>query len=186
MRAPQQGRSRDEIVREALEVIKPPADQREAIRAKVLKDIDWLQAFAQGQSRRPAAGEFKERLADYLNALHVAKRKSVRSPSWTEEQERKQFLAILDREIERVAIRHDDLLVKKGARPLDRIARVATERAAEYFLPEQRTLTGNGPWHRLAVLFYQAATGKAGDLMHVLRKFDREIKIVRHRLIEHW
>ncbi len=189
MPAPQQARTRDDLVAAALEVIKPPADQREAVRAKLRKDIDWLREFAKA-GRPPTPGRFKQQLADYLKALHLTRRKHVRWPSWVqhEKQERKQLLEILDREIERVEIRRDDVSVKEGARPLDRIARVATERAAEYFLLlEQRTLTATKPWHRLSVLFYEAATGEPGrDLVHVLRKFDREIKIVRRRLIEHW
>ncbi len=186
MRAPEHQRNDDaEIVAEILTLLKPPADRREATRIKVLKDIGWLKAYtrkARGLPS-PSSGRFKQQSADYLKNLRATKRTFVRWPSWTEEQERKRFLASLDREIDRVKDKHDDISVGKGHRPLDQVARAATERAAEYFSPEQRKLTANGPWHRLAVLFYRIATGEDRDLMHVLRKFDRKTEIVRRRLI---
>jgi hypothetical protein len=173
MPAPQQRRSWDEFADAALAIIKPSAEQREAIRAKLAKDIALLRDYAQALQRAPIPS--KTRLDDYLKALRATKRKHSDWPSWTQEEQkqRRQFLALIDYEIDRVASEYDYVSVIGHRRP-NRIAFAACERAAEYLKPEQRTLTGNGPWHLVTKLLYESATGEAGrDLMHVLRQRGR-------------
>jgi hypothetical protein len=183
MRTPAQARTREELVAAALEVIKPPANQREAVRAKVIEDIEWLCEFAQAERIQPApaAGELKNRLHDYLETLRAAKRQFVRWPTWRQGGEeklmehREQFLAHLDAEIERVEARHDSIQVRRTGRQQDRVALAAVDKAAFCLNREQRKRSQTGEWHRLAQLYFGAATGEFDrNLFHLLRKVDRE------------
>jgi hypothetical protein len=168
----QQARSLDDIVSDVLAVIGP---QRAPLRVLLLQDIDRLQALAQSDSLRPPlpAGELKRRLHDYLGALREAKRKFVRWPLSTDErQKREQFLVMLDEEIKRVATEHDNTSVRRSGKQADRVAKAAIQCAAFYLSVRWRTVNATGAWHRLSVLFYEAATREAKDLMHYLRKMD--------------
>jgi hypothetical protein len=143
----------------------------------VVKDIDWLQSFAQAERIRPApsAGEFKTRLGDYLKALRVAKRKYVHWPTFQQREQRAQFRASLDAEIERVKAEHDDIVsVRHGSKRPDRVALAAVDRASFRVSHEQRKLNESSAWHRLAQLYFAAATGEDRALMHYLRKVNRE------------
>jgi hypothetical protein len=174
MDAPNKQRGDDEIVSEALKVIKPPADQCEAIRTKVIKHVDSLRRFAKADL--PPRGEIEKRLTDYLRNLRASKRTFVHLPyfwdfTWPEHR---QFLTLLDAEIDRIKQEHDSIQVAKGSKQRDRIADVAVQFAMALLDPEQLTLTTKGPWHRVAALLYEAVTGKP-DVTHVLN-YMREIK----------
>ena len=166
MRAPQQGRSRDEIVSEALKVINPPADQLEALRAKLLYLVNRLPRLRQTTAqRREQTKHRREQLQRYRNHLLAARRAR---PDLLELSE--DFAAALDAEIDLV----QRYKPPHGKRPRDRIAEAAVIRAADFLSPERRTLTDGGDWHLLAVLLYESASGQP-DRDHVLR-YCREMK----------
>jgi hypothetical protein len=179
-------RSDTDFVKAMLEVLRPTANQRETVRAKLRKDVTWLRAYAEAERSLPppaTPGRLKEQLSRSLAALSEAKRTLVRWPRPTpfEVRDRRQLVEMLKGEIERVKMRHDFTSVNRtGGRQRDLIARVAAEYAAEYFPPEQLTLSDGGPWHRLTRLFYEAADR---DLMHVLRKIThqepRRVRLIR-------
>jgi hypothetical protein len=178
MRARQQGRSRDdEIVDEALEVINPPANNREECSAEVARYIRGQRRYAQ-KPHMPPQGEAKKQLETYLKHLRAAKRSFVRwIPRVSDE-----FLMQLDAEIEQIRQYYKIYCrsVPHGSKQRDRIAQAAVECALMLLLPGERLrdwarlpLTTGGAWHRLSVLLYEAATGKP-DRHHVLnymRKF---------------
>jgi hypothetical protein len=187
--APEQRRSDADFVQAMLEVLRPTANQRESVRAKLRKDVTWLRAYAEAERSLPppaTPGRLKEQLSRSLVALSEAKRTLVRWPRPTpfEVRDRKQLVEMLEGEIERVKMRHDFTSVNRtGGRQRDLIARVAAEYAADYFPPEQLTLSDRGLWHRLTRLFYEAAGEADRDLMHVLRKINpqapRRVRLIR-------
>jgi hypothetical protein len=67
----------DEIVAEALTLINPPDDQREACRAKVASRISLIQEYAQGLRPRPTPRQVREQLARYLRTLQATKKAST-------------------------------------------------------------------------------------------------------------
>jgi hypothetical protein len=163
MHAPQ--RSHEEIATEALELINPPFGQREATRNELLSLIQSLLGLDKvvESLRGPPAGRLKDQLQTYLKNLRAAKRTFVRNLSDDE------FLTHLDAEISKTKILYDFQVsrISKGSKPRDQIAIIATGMAL-HLIPEQRaTLTTGGVWHRLSILFYEAATGKP-NCDHVL------------------
>jgi hypothetical protein len=177
MLAPQPRRKDAKLVKEALQVLKPPVAAREVVRAHLHDDISLLREYAEAvRSPRPP-GELRQQLADSRTALLKAKRTLVRwpRPSWAEVQERRRFLELLNREVERVEARHDGIVVRPtGGKRTDLIKYCAAQFAAPYFLSAELKVTATGRWHRLSTLFYQGATGNADqDLMHVLRRLNR-------------
>jgi len=163
MRAPQHGRTRDEIVREALEVIKPPAEQRDAVRAQLISCVDAMPKLVVPALRRWTAREPRmKQLRRYLKYL-LATRQACLGGA--------EFLAALDAEIERVQQRCDK---RYGKKPRDHVAEVAALYANDLLKPRRRTLTPSGHWITLTMLFYEAATGRA-ERDHV-EKYCRELK----------
>jgi hypothetical protein len=176
MRAPSGRRSRDkEIVDEALEVIKPPADKRDAMRTEVVDRINSLQYDVQNLSLRGSHGEFTRKLATYLKNLRATKRTYVSYPRWPDTEHEK-FLAQLAAEIERVNRYHEvfSSSMRHASRPRDTIAETAVFHAWRLLPSRRRTLTTSGPLHRISALFYEAATGKP-NCRHLL-KYMREFK----------
>jgi hypothetical protein len=123
MPAPKKRRSDAEIVDEMLALLKPPADQREPIRAKVLKHIDSLrgheQAIARGYVLSP--GKVTEKLDNYLKALRQAARKhSTFLPVWLgtgvpyEYDAQIEFGERLDAQINRIRTLRGRIKVKRG------------------------------------------------------------------------
>ncbi len=189
MRAPQQARTRDQIVDATLAVIAPPADQLEAIRAKVVEHIGALQRFAEADIPH---GEFKKRLAEYLRNLRASKRTFVHLPyfwdySWPKH---KQFLTQLDAEIERIQREHDQIKVTKGSKRRDPIADLSVQYAMALLareLPPTRwcfseRLTWKA-WHQVTALLYEAVTGKPDSehLLKYVREYKRDLKKVKER-----
>jgi hypothetical protein len=66
-------RSNDETVAEALSLIDPPDDQREACRANVASRISLIQQYAQRFRLRPTPRQLKEQLAHCLRTLRATK-----------------------------------------------------------------------------------------------------------------
>src|SRR6516165_4195141 len=162
-------RSDEEIVAEALNALTPPSDKREATRSEVLTLIHSLRRFEQaGLHRQPSAGQRKEQLNTYFNNLRATKRTFFMGSD--------EFLTYLDAEIADIKWQHDFQVSRmpKASRPRDWVAIVAAA-MAHGLIPEARaTLTAGGPWHRLSMLLYEAATGKH-DCDKVL-KYMAEIK----------
>jgi hypothetical protein len=151
------GRSDEEIVMEALEIINPPSDQREATRSEVLTKVELVRLRAQAWLRTPSSSEQKEQLENYLKNLRAAKRTFILA--WDPDSG---FLTHLNAEIARIKSAYDFRINKipKGARRWDWIAVWATAAASLCLPAERRTLTNGGPWHCLSMLFYEAVTGK--------------------------
>jgi hypothetical protein len=160
------GRSDEEIVAEALELINPPSGQRETTRSEVLSTIHRVRTFAQGYHCRQSPSEQKEQLELYLKNLRATKRTFVRV-GWQPEGE---FLTHLNAEIARIKSAYDfrAKTTPKAGKRWDWVALMATA-GARLSIPDQRiTLTTGGPWHLLSILFYEAATGKP-NCDHVLK-----------------
>ena len=161
-----QGRSDQEIVADALKAINPPSANREVISTEIVRLIHRIRRIE--RKRLPSFGVMKEQLETYLKNLRATKRTFFKgSPT---------FLTHLDDEIVQINSLRDVVvgMVKKGSRQWDFIALVATGMAQHLISAEKATLTANGPWHRLSMLFYEAATGKR-DQNRVL-KYMAEIK----------
>jgi hypothetical protein len=189
MRAP--GRQRlAEIADEMVEVVNPPANQRAACRANVDRYIKSIGDYTKAP-RGPSAGEFKQKLKDYLKALHATKRNNVRLPkSHSYFDEHQQFLAQLDAEIQRMKVEQANVEVPRGHKPVDPIAIAAVQYAIKlldpdwYRRPRQELppLTKGKRWHLLSQLLYEAASGEA-DRDHVLDYMRRSKKFRRVRLL---
>jgi hypothetical protein len=175
--APQPGRDA-ELVKEALQVLKPPVTAREVVRAHLHLDISLLREYAEAERLpRPPPGELKQQLAESRTALLEARRTLVRwpRPSWAEVHERRQLLELLNREVERVKAHLGGVVIRPtGGKRTDQIKYFAAGCAAPYFRSAELKVTATGRWHRLSMLFYEGATGNADqDLMHVLRRMNR-------------
>jgi hypothetical protein len=157
---PASGRSDEEFVAEALELINPPSDNRDTTRNEVVDSIHNLRVIHRCEFfRQPSPGERKERLKTYLKNLQAAKRTIYRGFQTKDSDE---FLRHLDAEIERIKPLYDYEVSKRGRRskPRDATAALAAS-MAQGLISGRATLTAHGPWHRLSMLLYEAATGKS-------------------------
>jgi hypothetical protein len=159
-------RRSDEIVAEALELVNPPPRQRAATRREIVRKLNRIRVFAQGWNSRQSPGEQKEQLELYRKNLRATKRTYVRV-AW---QPQGEFLTHLNAEIARIEAAYDFRVktMPKAGKRWDWIALMATAEACRSMPDEWITLTTEGPWHRLSMLFYEAATGKP-DCDHVLK-----------------
>src|SRR6516164_7411633 len=116
---PAPGRSDEEIVAEALEVINPLSDNRDTTRSDIFSVIDGVRAVH--LYRQPSPGKRKEDLKTYLENLLATKRTFVRGASDEE------LLKHLDDEIKRIQCLYDHevRMVGKGSKPPDWTAAVA-------------------------------------------------------------
>jgi hypothetical protein len=154
-----------EWVEWALDIIGPPPEQREAVRRDVTSFIETLPHTVPYVLRK-ARGVPTKQLQSYRKRLTTMRRACDDGAPASEE-----FVQALEGEIDLV---QELLRGRHGHRPRDRIAEWAVAYAAKLLAPERRKLTNGGPWHDLAMLFYEAATGKA-DRDHVLN-YMREMK----------
>jgi hypothetical protein len=166
-------RSDDEIMAEALTLINPPDEQREACRAKIASQISLIQHYARGLKLQPTRRQFKEKLARYLRTLHATEASFVYR-RWR--YRNKDFLVQLNAEIEQVKADYEAYTVPPGGKRPDLIAMAAVQCATELLRPEayhrpgrdsRPPLTIDGPWHQLSKLFYEVAGGDS-DSDHVL------------------
>jgi hypothetical protein len=183
-------RTLDEIADDAVAVIDPPAESKEACRALVMKYLTKLSRVQlKGEMRGRAA---ITRLKGYARALHVAKWKaqavdavwgmpeiSVFDEDWDGDFS---FIDLLDEELKRVEELLESPCVtllskrQKGKHPKDPYAVEAVKMAHDLIdrdcpWRQKPTLTTKGPWLRLSRLLYEAGTGKAGrDLSRYCRQ----------------
>jgi hypothetical protein len=153
MPAPSRTR-RDEIVAEMLLRINPPADQHEAVRDKLRRYVAVMpQKMPELQrTRARQRSETTERLKRYHQWLLTKRRQLAQHEPRSET-----YVAALDAEIEQVQRQRRERI---GHRPRDQAAEVAVLLAAKLLEPERHTLTVGGDWHRLSMLFMEAATGE--------------------------
>jgi hypothetical protein len=158
-------RSDEEIMADALRLINPPDDEREACRANVASGISSIRQYARKLKKRPqpTAREVKAQLARYLRTLQATKESFVYLP-WRYGS--KDFLVQLDAEIEQVKADYEAYRVPPGGKRPNLIARAAVQFATELLRPEayhrpgrdsRPPLTNEGPWQQLSTLFYEAA-----------------------------
>jgi hypothetical protein len=188
-------RSNDETVAEALTLIDPPDDQREACRAEVASRISLIQQFAEGLPRRPTRRQVKEQLARYLGTLHATKASFGRLPLRYRDRD-KDFLVKLNAEIEQIEADHEAYRVPPGSKPPDLIAKAAVQCATELLHPEayhrlgrgsRPPLTNDGPWHQLSNLFYEVAGGDpdSDQVWTYMREIQSAKKLPRRMRIHH-
>lgn len=183
-------RSVDEIVTELLGLM--PADQREACRAEVAKNVKLMRDYAH-KARKSSAREVKHQLGDYLKALRAARAKAnlVRCPPWHDQDYRdKEFLTQLDAEIERIKTYYEGIPVRPGGKRPDWIAEAALQCGTKIFAPDayrrpgpqaRPPLTIEGKWHKSVQLFYEAAGGKNKDIWNYLRRAKAAKGLPRNR-----
>jgi len=174
----EQRRTDAEIIDDMLEVMEPPPSPGTYLecKAELKRCIRCLRYYEQAE-RLPSPATFKEGLADYLDALHAVKRKFVlvRSchPGGYDDDT---FLEELGDEIARIQRAKDAVKVRPGGRRENRVAAATVEMAAHLIDPSFHNpadpdlerarqlspvkLTKNGRWHRLAMLLFEAVTGR--------------------------
>lgn len=174
-------RSDAEIVIEVLGVLDPPADQREAIGAKVMSRIEYMRLKASwirdiAPERFRSARKRKHEMNGYLNALRAAVRKYRALPRrHYDYDEQQKFREQLDEEIDRIRMYRDDIKVRHGHKPRDLPAEQAVQSALGLLCPrwwetsrtEWPSITSHGPWHQLSALLYEALVGQS-ERDHVL------------------
>jgi hypothetical protein len=181
MPAPKKRRSDAEIVDEMLAVLNPPADQREAIRAKVASRIEsmrlresWRRTIAPEHFR--SAQKRKKELGDYLKALRAAARKYRALPRrHYDYDEQEKFREQLHEEIDRITWHHNDIKVGPGHKPRDLSAEQVVRSALGLLCPrwwqtprkKWPSISMEGKWHLLSTLLYEALRGQS-DRDHVL------------------
>jgi hypothetical protein len=174
-------RSDAEIVDELLVVLNPPPDQREAIRAKVMRRIEYMRLKASwirdiAPERFRSAQKRKKELGAYLKALRTTARKYRALPRrHYDKYEQEKFREQLDEEIDRITWHHRNINVGHGHKPSDLSAKQAVQSALgllcqrwwETPREEWPKITREGPWHLLSTLLYEALRGQS-DRDHVL------------------
>jgi hypothetical protein len=175
-----------EIVDELLVELDPPPDQREAIRAKVIRRIKYMRLKADrvreiAPERFRSAQKRKKELGDYLKALWAAARKYRALPRrHYDSDEQKMFRELLYQEILRIEMHHRDIKVGHGHKPRDLSAKQAAESALGLLCPrwwetpreEWPKITREGAWHLLSTLLYEALSSQS-DRDHVLNYMAR-------------
>jgi hypothetical protein len=163
------------IVGAILAVLDPPADELQAVRATVVRDIADLRKYQQDKAlgRFATARERRDNLDDHLKALCAAAdtHSTASPPRWHNEySEHVAFGAHLDAQIERIKSYRDAMKVK-GHRPVDLVAAEAVQCALFYLCPHWHcrpledwpVTTAGKPWHLLSTLLYEAGTGHPDD-----------------------
>jgi hypothetical protein len=167
MRAPQT------YVEQALAIIEPPAEQREAVRSELMRYLETLPRIA-AKVRHPAVMAAErgatKRQRCYLKHLRATRDACPDLPDWPPASTR--FVQELDAEIDRV---QQELRSRHGHKPRDGIASMVVLHAAEYLPAKRRTLTNGGPWHLLSMLLYEVATGQPNrdHLLNYMRRMKR-------------
>jgi hypothetical protein len=158
MRAPPTQVEQESLVERALEIIEPPADQREHVRATLVRFFGPIGTKLQQRRSREkeeekaASAAATKGLKSYHQWLLTKQRRLARH-RWRSEK----YVAELEAEIERVRQRRGKY---HGHKPRDRVAQDAVILAAGFLPPEQQTLTDGRRWHLLSMLFYEVATGE--------------------------
>jgi hypothetical protein len=179
MRAPQEPQG---YIERALAIIKPPAEQREAMRSRLDGYLERLSHILPEPVARivledlgakySPSGETPKRLRRFAKCL-AAMRDAC--PRWANQE----LIRALDAQIDQV---QQELSSRRGHKPRDHIAVHAVLYAAGCLTAERLTLTGGGDWHLLSMLLYEARTGEP-DRDHVLN-YMRKMKLRRrHGLI---
>jgi hypothetical protein len=156
----------DQIADEALAILK--AAGRETSRVEVENYIEDMRDYVP----MPSAGEAKKQLVSYRKNLAATKRTFVRWLNFIAEG--RVFLKQLDLEIKRIDAElklKQKWPVRHGGKRSDPFAAPAVQVATRLLAPEWYSgsrrlpppLTRHGPWHRLSMLFHEAATGTHGE-----------------------
>jgi hypothetical protein len=172
-----------------LTLLKPPADQREPIRAKVLMHIGKLQGHERWNALgyRLPPGRLKVWLDDYLKVLRQAARQQrmfvpLRLSTGKEYEYGAQldFRDQLDAQIDHVRTFRDSIKVNRADRPVDLTAEGAVQCALSYLCPQWYRkpieqwppVTAGKPWHQLSKLLYEAASGRSDSdkVLNYMRK----------------
>lgn len=183
----------DEILVDAVDVIKPPANSVEAFRAQLTTCINGARYIYQKTANLPAPGKMKALWADYLEALRKIEKKA-RALKCLLPGETDKFGEALEQEIYLADATAACLHVPKGAPQRDMVADAAARMARSLIDPDTyrhpenvgkdlpaidcpwrrpATLTYEGPWLKLAELIYEGATGIPGrDMMKACREAD--------------
>jgi hypothetical protein len=170
MRVPSQV-DQESYVGRALAIIEPPADQREDVRARLVRffgpmgtKLQQRRSREKAEEKAASAAATKE-LKSYHQWLLAKQRHLAKHRRGSEE-----YVAALEAEIERVRQRRGKY---RGHRPRDRVAQDAVVLAQGFLPPEQQTLTDGGRWHLLSMLFYEIITGEPNNAERVKYYMER-------------